>query len=119
MLAQLKQSIGAHASKNAFCIEDQFYTYQHLQEKTCAIIDALNAVGGSRSGRIGIVTTNTISTYASILACWFTGNAYVPLSPTFPPQRNAFAVEQAEIDVVLGPENGPEVAGVVAERLRF
>jgi len=119
MLAQLKRSIEAHVSKNAFCIEDEFYTYQYLQEKTAAIIEAINAIGGSRMGRVGIVTTNSISTYASILACWFTGNAYVPLSPTFPPQRNAFAVEQAGIDVVLGPENGPEVAGAVAESLRF
>ena len=119
MLEQLRQSIWAHASKNAFCIEDQFYTYQFLQEKTCAIIDAINALGGSRSGRVGIVTTNSISTYASILACWYTGNAYVPLSPTFPPQRNAFAVEQADIDVVLGPENAPEIAGAPGGKLRF
>jgi len=119
MLAELKRSIEAHASRNAFCIEDEFFTYQYLQEKTCSIIEALNALGGSRSGKVGIVTTNSISTYASILACWYTGNAYVPLSPTFPPQRNAFAMEQADIDVVLGPENAPEIAGAPGANLRF
>ena len=64
--------------------------------------------GGSGTGRVGIVTTNSIETYASIIACWFSGYAYVPLHPKNPEERSRTIMEEARIDLVLGPGAGLE-----------
>ena len=57
---------------------------------------------------MGIVTTNSIETYASIIACWFSGYAYVPLHPKNPEERSRTIMEEARIDLVLGPGAGLE-----------
>jgi D-alanine--poly(phosphoribitol) ligase subunit 1 len=103
MLSQLSISFSTHAGRNAFCINDTYYTYEDLLKITYRIQSILQRHGDSRTRRVGIVTTNSIETYASILACWFSGCAYVPLHPTNPPERNKTIIGEAKIDRILGP----------------
>jgi len=105
MIRQLKASLATHAARNAFCINDRYYTYQDLMETTLRIQSAIAAKGGSQTKRIGIVTTNTIETYASILACWFAGCAYVPLHPQNPEERTRTIIKEAQIDLVLDQQS--------------
>jgi D-alanine--poly(phosphoribitol) ligase subunit 1 len=105
MIRELNASFETYADRNAFCIDDVYYTYAHLAALVRRIRAKMAIDGGSRTGRVGIVTTNRIETYASIIACWFSGYAYVPLHPLNPEERSRTIMEEAKIDLVLG--SGP------------
>ena len=81
---QLYTVFEVHGERNAFCIEGVFYTYKELLTKTKAIAASLseNAPG---EGKIGIVATNSLETYAGLLACLMTGRTYIPIHPNHPP----------------------------------
>ncbi len=104
MITSLRRSIHEHLQKNAFCIEDQYYTYQQLFVRIRAIQASIMQWQPGKSVPVGIVTTNTIDTYASILACWFSGNYYVPLNPKLPAERNQTIVQEAQIELILTAE---------------
>lgn len=110
MIRELTASFDAHADRNAFCINDVYYTYGQLADQVGQIRVKMARDGGSRTGRVGIVTTNTIGTYASIIACWFSGYAYVPLHPRNPEERTRTIMEEAKIDLVLNAGAGAEDA---------
>ena len=106
MISELNESFEVHADRSAFCIDDIHYTYQQLAVLVARIRARMISEGGSRTGRVGIVTTNSIETYASIIACWFSGYAYVPLHPKNPEERSRTIMEEARVDLVLGSSGG-------------
>jgi amino acid adenylation domain-containing protein len=108
MIRELTASFETHADRNAFCIDDVYYTYGQLSALVRRIRAKMARAGGSRTGTVGIVTTNTIDTYASIIACWSSGYAYVPLHPTNPEERTRTIIKEAGVDLVLDPAAGQE-----------
>jgi amino acid adenylation domain-containing protein len=90
--------------KNAFCINEQFYTYEVLAQHISKIRKALQKLTIG-NGNIGIVANDDIETYASIYAIWLEGLAYVPLHPLQPVERNQEIIAQAEIKIVLSSDN--------------
>lgn len=111
MIRELMASFEDNAGRNAFCIDDVFYTYGQLAGLVRRIRVKMAKDGGSVTGRVGIVATNTIETYASIVACWFSGYAYVPLHPKHPEDRTRTIMEEARIDLVLGGAGAEELDG--------
>jgi D-alanine--poly(phosphoribitol) ligase subunit 1 len=106
MIKELRNSLDGYANRNAFCIGDVYFTYRELSEAVGRIQASIDRTGGSRTGRVGIVTTDSIETYASILAAWFMGYAYVPLHPKNPDDRNKTIIREADIDLVLATDAG-------------
>jgi len=100
MLKKLYSSIEEHGSLNAFYINNVYYTYKQLTEKIVSIQKQLKSQQID-SKSIGIVTNDDIETYASILAIWFSGLSYVPISPKTPKDRNSNIVSQADIHILL------------------
>ncbi|HTR30437.1 MAG TPA: AMP-binding protein [Puia sp.] len=117
MFSELIASFDAHSGRNAFCIDDVYYTYGQLAGMVRRIRSKMAKDGGSRTGRVGIVTTNTIETYASIFACWFSGYAYVPLHPKNPEERTRTIMAEARVDLVLHNGAGTEGSGSEAADL--
>lgn len=112
MIQELKKSWAINSERNAFCINDQYYTYKQLATLVQNICFEIELLGGSKTKKVGIITTNSIETYASIFSCWFLGFAYVPLNPKIPKERNAMISKTSEIDLVLSSENN---SGVINE----
>jgi amino acid adenylation domain-containing protein len=104
-LQRLKNSLSNNDSAIAFCILDKFYSYQNLFEKVIEIQFLIQGHCTKKIGRIGVVTNNDIETYASLIACWFSGFSYVPLNPLFPVERNNVIVKEAGINVILDSSN--------------
>jgi D-alanine--poly(phosphoribitol) ligase subunit 1 len=50
---------------------------------------------------IGIITNDDLDTYAAIFATWFSGKAYVPLSPDTSADRNNNIIEQVGLKTIL------------------
>ena len=84
----LQKSIENHFSKNAFYINNTFYTYADFAQEISKIrLSISNSVDFSNK-LIGLVLNDDIKTYAAIIAIWLEGKAYVPINPEHPEDRN-------------------------------
>jgi D-alanine--poly(phosphoribitol) ligase subunit 1 len=101
MLERIIESFDKHAAENAFCISNNFYTYNDLR-KVCGSIQALlKQFDLPSNSNIGIITYDDIETYASVFSIIFSGHAFVPLNPSNPSERNKIIIEQADIRCIL------------------
>lgn len=97
---RLERTFQSFSKRNAFCIKDQYYTYNQLIEKVASIQHSIeNEV--KKPCVIGVFTEDTIETYASILAIWLTGHTFVPLNPSNPIIRNQEIIDDAGIKLIL------------------
>lgn len=99
-------------SENAICINDTYYTYKELKQKTSDIINKIT-LSGIRKKSIGVYIEDNLETYASILAIWFTGNKYIPLHPTYPSSRIEHIIQISNIQLILS--TGSFIEGVKTE----
>ncbi len=102
---KLHESITKHSALNAFYIEDTFYSYKTFLEVINTIRFAIRSSVNETEKMVGLVTNNDIETYASILALWFEGKAYVPVNPKVPKERNIQVFELTNIKHVIDSSN--------------
>src|SRR6266498_2396240 len=72
----------------AIFINDRSYSYGELSNFCSALCALLNAHGIRKGDRVGVLTENTIYTYASLLGLWACGACYVPLNPENPDRKS-------------------------------
>lgn len=89
-----------YKEKEAFCIEDESYTYGEFAMRI-ANIRALVQCRKMPNKHVGLVTNNDLETYASIIALWLEGYCYVPLHIKQPIDRCLGIIEQVGIDTIL------------------
>ena len=89
-----------YGDKNAFCINEKFYTYNELAQHISKIRQAFQSLK-INSKNIGLVANDDIETYASIFAIWLEGLAYVPLHPHQPIARSLEIISQANIGLIV------------------
>lgn len=99
------ESITTCADRNAFCIDEKFYTYRELAEQVSKIRLAIHSAKFHHK-EVGLVVNDDIETYASIWALWLEGLCYVPLHPGWPIERCMDIVGQVKIDLILDSSNG-------------
>jgi D-alanine--poly(phosphoribitol) ligase subunit 1 len=101
-VCNLKKSFIAHSGANAFCIDDVFYSYQELKCKVDSILfDVAKLQFETNHKRVAIICENNLETYASIIACWFSGVAYIPILSKNPADRNLAILKDAQVGIVL------------------
>jgi len=93
--------------KNAFCINEHFYTYEIFAQYISKVRTAIQKQGIEKPN-FGLVVNDDIETYASIFAIWLEGYTYVPLHPQQPLERSLEIISQAEIKLVL--DSSPKTA---------
>ncbi|WP_103068547.1 AMP-binding protein [Aquimarina sediminis] len=98
---KLQESIENHAAHNVLCINNVFYTYRDFAIEISKIRSAVTNVVDDSEKLIGLVTNDDIQTYASIIALWLEGKAYVPVNPTTPKERNTKVFELTETKYVI------------------
>jgi amino acid adenylation domain-containing protein len=76
-------------------------TYAELNRRSNRLAHHLGDMGAKRDVLIGICLERSLDLVASILAVLKAGAAYVPLDPSYPPERLAFMMEDAAIPVLL------------------
>ncbi|MFK7808114.1 MAG: GNAT family N-acetyltransferase [Saprospiraceae bacterium] len=106
-LDQIKNVFTAQATKLAFCIGTQSYSYEEWLSYICGIRELLRKES-PKTHFIGLAAYDDIETYAAILALWAEGYAFVPLSPKSPAERNAGVMKQVESNVVLSSRMADE-----------
>jgi len=100
MLQQIKNTFQRHSAKIAFCIRNQSYSYAELLLYVNGIRELLQKER-PESHFIGLLGFDDLETYASILALWAEGYAFVPLSPNSPLERNEEILRQVKTSYVL------------------
>jgi len=80
---------------------DRTMTYGELNSRANNIAQHLRSLDAQPAGLIGVCLPRCPDLVAALLAVWKTGAAYVPLDPTYPPERLRFMVEDSGVSCVL------------------
>jgi amino acid adenylation domain-containing protein len=107
-LEKIKKSCERFPEKNAFFINNKFYTYRGFSQIVSNIKYSIEKEETKKGSLIGIIINDDIYTYSSIFAVLFSGNAFVPISPNNPIDRNINIIEQSEIKILLSSEKNSE-----------
>ncbi|MHA7057494.1 AMP-binding protein [Aquimarina sp. M1] len=98
---RLQKSIEKNSANNVLCTNGTFYTYKELAEEISKIRTAIADTVEDSEKLIGLVTNDDIQTYASMIALWLEGKAYVPVNPEVPLERNSKVFELTEAKYVI------------------
>ena len=101
VIKELQKCINQNRSDFAFCINDTFYTYDEFGRQVLAISKQLDVCLSENNSRVAILCENHIETYASVVACWFSGIAFVPILNKNPLERNLAILKEANINAIL------------------
>lgn len=119
ILENLVNNFRKFPRRNAFFIQDQFYTYGAFEAKIAAIGQKIGTLTDPEEQYFGIITYDDLETYATIYALWFLGKAYVPLNPGNPAERNREIIRQMGIRTLLTsratPDGSTELPGLQPE----
>ncbi|ALJ04039.1 AMP-dependent synthetase [Pseudalgibacter alginicilyticus] len=97
----LQKSLIKHAEREAFCINNVFYTYSDFNLEISKIRVAIQNNTKKTDTLIGLVTNDDIYTYASIVALWLEGKAYVPVNPEVPLDRNTHILQSINTHFII------------------
>ena len=100
ILKPILSSINRFSDRNAFCINEEFYTYDQLGKCVSKIRAALQQ-SRYHNTKVGLVINDDLESYASIIALWLEGDCYVPLHPGWPLGRCQDICEQVELELIL------------------
>ena len=96
------------SERPSFFIGNNSFSYKELFDYVLSIASELNSCEDSV---IGLYATDDIRTYASIIALWYIGKAYVPLNPNQPRERHQEVLSSSGAQLILSSDNSYE-AGI-------
>jgi D-alanine--poly(phosphoribitol) ligase subunit 1 len=102
LIKDISESILRHSDRNAFYIDDVFYTYSDFSKSISRIRKLIQLSIPESEKTIGLIANIDLNTYASIIALWLEGKAYVPIGPDVPPDRNESMISQLGIQTIIG-----------------
>jgi amino acid adenylation domain-containing protein len=92
----------------ALVVDGRGYSYADLRTESRKVAAWLQlAAGDAHSvGRVGILASRSLETYAGMLGAAWAGGTYVPVNPKLPPARLASVLGQAGLCALLADERG-------------
>jgi amino acid adenylation domain-containing protein/thioester reductase-like protein len=85
----------------AVTFEDQQLTYQELNQKANQVAHYLQSLGVKPETLVGVCIERSLEMLIALLGVLKAGGAYVPLDPSYPTDRLAFMVEDAQLPILL------------------
>ena len=73
ILNEFLESFIMNSSRNAFCIDEHFYTYKNFLGRVNAIRNIIEKNIPEAESNVAIIANDDLDTYASIFALWFEG----------------------------------------------
>ncbi|GGZ48801.1 amino acid adenylation protein [Streptomyces inusitatus] len=104
------RSAARHPDALALRVAGQDLSYRALEQAVEHLAGRIAERPGGRPGRLGLLCSRTVSTYAGYLAGLRLGAAVVPLNPEFPPERNTATARAAAVDLLLCTAEDAELA---------
>lgn len=85
----------------AAVFENQQLTYQQLNQRANQLAHHLQKLGVRPEVLVGICIERSLELVVGLLGILKAGGAYVPLDPTYPQERLAFMLDDAQVSVLL------------------
>ncbi len=99
---QLFEAQVAHTPEAvAVVFEDQPLSYQELNQRANQLAHYLRQLGVKPEVLVGICVERSLEMIVGLLAILKAGGAYVPLDPSYPRERLAFMLDDAQVPVLL------------------
>src|SRR5262249_38072582 len=118
--ARIDQLFAAQAALSPEAVAVEFqgvrWTYRELDAHANDVARHLHSLGVGPGSRIGLCVERSLEMVAGMLGILKAGAAYVPLDPTYPSERLAFMVKDAECTVVLTLERLMDIVSNVITR---
>ncbi|MDE3155812.1 MAG: amino acid adenylation domain-containing protein [Acidobacteriota bacterium] len=80
---------------------DDVATYRDLDDRAARLATHLIRLGAGPEVRIGVCLDRSIDLVVALMAVLRAGGTYVPVDPSFPPDRLAFTIEDASMPLLL------------------
>ncbi|WP_237478542.1 non-ribosomal peptide synthetase [Lichenibacterium dinghuense] len=103
----LRRAVADHPAAVAVSFGDESLSYAELGRRAAALSAELRRRGGGPGTRVGLCAERSVDWAVAIVAVLWSGSAFVPLDPSFPPDRLAYMADDAGVALVL-TESGPE-----------
>jgi non-ribosomal peptide synthetase-like protein len=100
----------------AVVTEDVALTFRELDDRANQAARYLLDQGLAPGDRIGLLLDKSVNCYVALLAVLKIGAAYVPLDPSFPPDRVAFILEDAGVEAIVSVSRYAEALEAYAVR---
>ena len=85
----------------AVAFEGEEISYGELNRRSNRLAHRLRSLGVGRDALVGVCLERSIEMVTALLAVLKAGGAYVPLDPSYPAERLAFMIADAEAPVIL------------------
>jgi len=85
----------------AVVLEDKQLTYREVNRRANQLAHYLQKLGVKSEVRVGMCTERSLEMVIGLLGILKAGGAYVPLDPTYPKERLAFMLQDAQVSVLL------------------
>ena len=99
--ALLTAHAAAHPDATALVTDDETWTYRRFEERTNRLAHHLRGLGVGPGTLVGVCAERTPHLPVAVLAVLKAGGAYLPLDPTYPPDRLRDIVDDARPALVL------------------
>lgn len=115
MLQKISYSFQKHSKRNAFCIDNVYYTYEQLALAVSKIRKQLEKECYRTQKLIGLIAfeAHDLNTYASIYSSLFAGVGYVPINPGEPLERNNIIIKQTGLTTIVTSKLDAKVKEIV------
>lgn len=85
----------------AVLFEDKYLSYQQLNEQANQLAHYLKTLGVKPDDLVGIFLERSLEMFIGLLGILKAGGAYLPLDPTYPEDRLAYMVNDAQVSIVV------------------
>lgn len=99
-LKKIVAQLTSNPKRRAFYIAESSYTYRELGSMIAGV-QTLILSEAKLTDYVGVYLVDDIQSYATILALWMSGKAFIPINPLFPPSRNLKIMEQLDLKFLL------------------
>jgi amino acid adenylation domain-containing protein len=97
--------VGRTPDAVAVKFDDESLTYRELNQRANQLAHYLQALGVGPEVLVGICVERSLEMVVGLLGIIKAGGAYLPLDPSYPKERLAFMLEDAQIEVLLTQEH--------------
>ncbi|GJL56924.1 MAG: hypothetical protein NPIRA02_40560 [Nitrospirales bacterium] len=87
--------------REAVVFGEERMTYAELNTRADRVAQELRALGVGPEVFVGLCFERSVEMVVGVLAVWKAGGAYVPIDPSYPKERTAFILEDAQPTVLL------------------
>lgn len=96
-----EQQVGRSPEAVAIIFKKRQLTYRELNTRANQVAHHLQGSGIGPEALVGVCLERSPEMVIALLGVWKAGAAYVPLDPTYPQERLAFMISDADVRILL------------------